>query len=623
VAWAIKLTTMVKAVPAANLAAEAKKTADDAASKAALAAQAAAKKAPASSKAAQAAAKKVKKAAENSAEKAEAEAKAAAEAEVEPEARAEPAAESVDTAEQRAAVTPAAAARVGELAAQRSAASAALTDLQPRPEGSGSPNEAGSPRKELFPDAPSSGFACAEIRLQSWNLFKFTFRDGNAVHRQRVQLLAAELAASQPSVLFIQEVQTGLYGKRAMRELTDALNAMVGIHEQVAANGLLSRFKCIVSGDAGDNEAYGVIWDTKSALGEEPPMLELWESALDKEPPFDIASPEDLKAARSYLSQAESVTGGFRRSPLFAFFPGLKQVLFCSVHLVSGNKSLTEVCAEALLLQAVLGAAAERWLGPLALCGDFNEDDADHHQWFAPGATGDTAYAGAPVAVHAARARFFCRLERCLDVGWATNLYPITEVAAHNDDIWVSKHGLDLARLDAGVGSINGLCDVLRLEGKDLLMGRGRGTNRSVTSNRAKLLYSDHVPVTVTLALTLPTLASAATTPSAEASYIIQLDESSPAACIDSMAGTPAAAEVRLSARAGPAPKSAPPSHNTPQPRGRPPKGNAWDSVSGEWFIPSDEQLAAQLPPRWPRPRGRAPKCKTWDYDAGDWVDLP
>jgi hypothetical protein len=515
-------------------------------------------------------------------------------------------------------------------------------------------------------EAPSRAAALVEIRVLSWNLFRFSYTDGKEEHVMRVHLLASELAASQPSVsvLFIQEVQTGPGGKRAVRELTNALNAALA---EASRPGRPScHYECVVSDPAGDNEAYGVLWDTACALGAEPPKLVLWESAHTTDPPFGIAAAEDLRAVRLCVAQSVSTASGFRRSPLFACFPALRRLLFCSVHLVSGKQGTALVRAEALMLQRALGSDAKIWDGPLVLLGDFNEDDADMRQWVAPGEPDDTAYAeGYSPEVRSARGSFFRGLMRCLDEGWATNLYPLREDARHNDDIWVSTRGIDVnaARLTACAGTIDTVCKVLRHEGKQLL--KARGINRGLTAERAKRLYSDHVPVAVTLALMPPSPAAmsapigplAASAPTGSTAAVVRprpeqasaapgpiarneaAAAGSPPAAAESLAGNdqPAAAEPlaekekqQRSAGAAPAPPGAKPSVSISRPVGRPPKGKIYDHLRGEWIAPeslSDETLeellqAQRAPVRRPRPRGRAPGGKMWDYDKGEWVDI-
>jgi len=66
-----------------------------------------------------------------------------------------------------------------------------------------------------------------------------------------------------------------------------------------------------------------------------------------------------------------------------------------------------------------------------------------------------------------------------------------------------------------------------------------------------------------------------------------------------------------------------------PRPPGRAPRGCAWDHATGSWVLVEEEKNEApatppvgQLSGRKPRPPGRAPRGCTWDHIAGSWVRL-
>lgn len=351
------------------------------------------------------------------------------------------------------------------------------------------------------------------IRLLTWNVCKFTChlpdKPTHERHVERVGLLADELAEQRPTLLFVQEVMAGEGGRLAIVRLTEALN------ERCSGSG--AEYRCCVSQVAGDlpegtpacsKEVYGVLWDTTSDLGGEEPELQLWTSAAGTPPaappfgfcPLDCA---ELVAARRYAGGQTNAHRGFQRAPLFARFPGaasgLRRTVFCSVHLARKENGAFQVRQESLLLQAALGCGAGGEQ-PLVLCGDFNEDENGLHDW-----AEDHKRAGfgeAAPACKRAREAFFAAFQRALLASVGTSIYPIVQDDSHNDNVWVARQHFDTARLDAAVGStVRVVAQVERMTRLLALAGReGRTRSSEKGTQLCKSLFSDHLPVAVTLA---------------------------------------------------------------------------------------------------------------------------
>lgn len=444
------------------------------------------------------------------------------------------------------------------------------------------------------------------INVASWNVRKFTYkdRDEDAV---RVAFLADELtyAGDPPHLLFLQEVQVGAHGERAVEELVHA----------VAERAPTCRLRFQLSAHAGNNERYAVVWDA-GVLGDEPPYLELWSDPLgDDGLPFGLAIAATDRAALEELWRQTADKAAFARMPLLARFRSHPAV-FCTVHLSADESKAVWAVAEALSLQALClatsaGDTADPRCSegvPMVLCGDFNEDQCSHGQW---SEDGRCEVARRFPRLAALQDRFFRSFHRCIARRYATNLYPLFRVGKHNDNLWISGRHFDLESVLPVVGPAQQL----------YLYVTRRVTTQSTrleVNDVALSVFTDHRLIHIILA-PIEVRRSGA---EAEA----EADADGPAA-----AGTGTAERSTAHGRRdGPVDQDAP--GTIRRPRGRAPKGQDWDPAEGKWVPTADAADGAHdapkpgadvtVPSYFRQPRGRPPKGKTWDTATGVWQDV-
>ena len=271
--------------------------------------------------------------------------------------------------------------------------------------------------RELFPPDNQAHSPQDRLRVMSWNIRKFTQTDRS----ERLRHLKACIAKVMPTVLLIQEVQTGGGGERALDALVRLLAQLPG-----------TEYRCTLSPRVSSDrpsEHHACVWNA-CVLGEAPPQWEVWRG-IRKRAPLNVEDEnEDIKAARRVWGQLTS-DAAFDRAPAFVHFSNGTTV--GSVH--HARSPALKVKAEALALQALLGAAAKRGL-TVILCGDFNVDEAHggagRASWVPGACKGDDK-------TQPIRSHFFDKYAPCIPYTYSTNLFPFTEHPQHNDQIWVTR----------------------------------------------------------------------------------------------------------------------------------------------------------------------------------------
>ena len=275
--------------------------------------------------------------------------------------------------------------------------------------------------RELFPPDNQAHSPQDRLRVMSWNIRKFTQTDRS----ERLRHLKACIAKVMPTVLLIQEVQTGGGGERALDALVRLLAQLPG-----------TEYRCTLSPRVSSDrpsEHHACVWNA-CVLGKAPPQWEVWRG-IRKRAPLNVEDEDEdedslLKAARLVWGQLTS-DAAFDRAPAFVHFSNGTTV--GSVH--HARSPALKVKAEALALQALLGAAARRGL-TVILCGDFNVDEAHggagRASWVPGACKGDDK-------TQPIRSHFFDKYAPCIPYTYSTNLFPFTEHPQHNDQIWVTR----------------------------------------------------------------------------------------------------------------------------------------------------------------------------------------
>ena len=302
----------------------------------------------------------------------------------------------------------------------------------------------------------SSGAALGPgvIRVMSWNIKKLTLHEGEKATKsfRRMQMLAQTVATVAPSVLFVQEVQTGPGGTDAIETVLEQLQRLRPDH---AYKAKLSQPVLKNS----PSEVFAVIWSS-ARLGDEEPDVRTW-AGPDDRPPF---LNNDLQSGSGTARQlwTKVVTKGsrtFDRAPAFVLFNKHKLVFVTVHHALISSTDSSKCEAETFLLHDALRAIAAQPMEMIdgthqrqydvVLCGDLNETSSGkvgEKLWDSEG------FFTKDFGKHAldSRTKFFGCFSRCMLKEWSTNLYNYgADHPQHNDDIWAAQDAFQVLR--AGV----------------------------------------------------------------------------------------------------------------------------------------------------------------------------
>ncbi|XRB10163.1 hypothetical protein NFJ02_45g113270 [Pycnococcus provasolii] len=292
------------------------------------------------------------------------------------------------------------------------------------------------------------------IRVASWNLKKLNTR-----HPQKLENIAAVILDSAFDLVVLQEVSSTKDGEMALLELTTKLNQID--HQPSSSKG--TPWRMCMSEPAGNNERYAVLWRTDSSLGAENPQV-----ALVKR--LDLDAKEWKKSRWTACSSSvKSLSWSVRRR-------------------ASSDRWCRSSEAETAILQALATTSPVR---PILL-GDANMSETSTFEHWNPRRRDESS------AFEAVRSSFCNAFKPALSFYKAcTNLYPIAETPASNDNIWLPA---GRALVDAGVASLPASV-VEDLRSRSLSWVNERSLRTKTFTHASTELFSDHCAIYADLAL--------------------------------------------------------------------------------------------------------------------------